>query len=441
MRATPRRTRLTASDKPAILKSFQTSRFGFVMSTTFGLFNSSIMGMSAQGDALANISENITNSNTTGYKRATTHFLTVLAGYQGPEQAGGGVATRSRHAVATQGALMQTDSTTDLAIRGKGFFVVTDSSGGIYLTRAGSFVPDSQGRLVNSAGYFLMGFPTGTTPDSMNNLQLMQVQKDRLYSNPSTSGVFSANLPSTAQVVAPATLPSTNAAGATFSAKSSLTVYDNLGTPVILDMYFSKTATNTWEASIYDAAGATNGGFPYAAPALATQTLTFSPANGDILTGSTISLTPPGGSTMSLDLGRVTQLGAPFGVNLASVNGNAAGAVKDLQITSDGTFSYHLDNGQFIPAYSIGIADVPAPTGLTSFTGGVYLATSDSGLITIGAPGSAGRGSIISSTLEGSTVDLSNELASMIIAQRAYTANTQAFQVASEILQLLSNIK
>jgi flagellar hook protein FlgE len=411
------------------------------MSTTFSLFNSSIMGMSAQGNALANISENITNSNTTGYKRASTHFLTVLTGFQGPEQAGGGVATRSRHAVATQGALMHTDSTTDLAIRGKGFFVVTDSAGGTYLTRAGSFVPDSQGRLVNAAGYFLMGFPTGTTPDSMNNLQMMQVQRDRLYSNPTTSGVFSANLPSAAQVVAPAVLPSTNAANAVSSAKSSLTVYDNLGAPVILDIYFSKTATNTWEASIYDAAGATNGGFPYAAPALATQTLTFSPANGDILTGASVTLTPTGGTAMTLDFGNVTQLGAAFGVNMASVNGNAAGAVKDLQITSDGTFSYQLDNGQFVPAYTIGVADVPAPTGLSSFTGNVYLATNDSGLITIGASGSAGRGVIMSSTLEGSTVDLSNELAAMIIAQRAYTANTQSFQVASEILQLLSNIK
>lgn len=411
------------------------------MSTTFGLFNSSIMGMSAQGDALANISENITNSNTTGYKRATTHFMTVLTGLQGPDQAGGGVATRSRYAVATQGALMHTDSSTDLAIRGKGFFVVTDTSGGTYLTRAGSFVPDSQGRLVNAAGYFLMGFPVGVSPDSMNNLQLMQVQKDRLYSSPTTSGVFSANLPSTAQALAPAVLPSTNAANATYTAKSSLTVYDNLGAPIVVDMYFSKTANNTWETSVYDSAGAANGGFPYASPALVTQTVTFNPANGSILTGSSLAFTPPGGSPTTLNLGNMTQLGAPFGVNMASVNGNAAGAVKDLQISSDGTVSYQLDNGQFIPAYTVGVADVTAPTRLASFTGNVYIATGDSGPVTIGASGSAGRGNIMSSTLEGSTVDLSNELASMIIAQRAYTANTQSFQVASEILQLLSNIK
>jgi flagellar hook protein FlgE len=411
------------------------------MSTTFGLFNSSIMGMSAQSDALANIAENISNSNTVGYKRATTHFLTVLAGFQDASQSGGGVSSRSRYQVATQGALTQSSSSTDLAIRGKGFFVVSDAGGATYLTRAGSFVPDPQGRLVNSAGYFLMGFKSGTPPDSMNNLQLVQVQNNRLYSNPTTSGVFSANLPSGATAVAPAVLPSTNAANATYTAKSSLTVYSNLGAPVVLDVYFAKTAANSWELSIYDSAGATNGGFPYAAAALVTQAQTFSPANGSILTGATASFTPPGGSPMTLDFGATTQLGAPFGVNATSVDGNAAGAVKSLQFSSNGTLSYQLDNGQLVPAYTIGVADVPAPTGLINYSGNVYVASNDSGQITIGASGSGGRGAIMSSTLEGSTVDLSNELAAMIIAQRAYTANTQSFQVASEILQVLNNIK
>jgi flagellar hook protein FlgE len=411
------------------------------MSTTFGLFNSSIMGMSAQADALANISENISNSNTVGYKRATTHFLSVLAGYQDRYQSGGGVYTHSRYDVDVQGALTHTDSSTDLAIRGKGFFVVTDAAGVTYLTRAGAFVPDSQGRLVNSAGYFLMGFSAGTPPDSLNNLQVVQINGNRLYSNPTTAGVFAANLPSAAATVAPGVLPSTNAANAAFTAKSSLTVYDNLGTPVVLDVYFANTAANTWEISVYDSAGATNGGFPYAAAALNTQTLTFSPANGSILTGASVVFTPPGGSAITLDLSNTTQLGAAFGVNMTSVNGNAAGAVKELQVATDGTLSYQLDNGQLVPAYTIGVADVPAPTALTNYSGNVYIANSESGQITIGASGSGGRGSLVSSTLEGSTVDLSTELSSMIIAQRAYTANTQSFQVASEILQVLNNIK
>lgn len=107
----------------------------------FQMFNISVMGMSAQSDALANISENIANNNTVGYKRATTHFLTVLSGFQGPMQAGGGVSTHTHYDVDGKGSLVGTNSSTDLAIRGNGFFVVTDDNGGTFLTRSGAFAP------------------------------------------------------------------------------------------------------------------------------------------------------------------------------------------------------------------------------------------------------------------------------------------------------------
>lgn len=411
------------------------------MSTTFGLFNTSIMGMSAQADALANISENIANSGTVGYKRATTHFLTVLSGFQGSNQFGGGVSTRSRYDVTGQGALMHTGSSTDLAIQGNGFFVVSDRSGATFLTRAGSFVPDAEGRLVNAAGYYLMGFPAGAGTGALSNMEVVRIRNDRLYANPTTAGTLSVNLPSSAEIIPAANLPSTNTAGARFSAKTSLTVYDNLGKPVVLDVYYAKTAANTWEMTVYDSAGATSGGFPYSSPPIATQTLTFDSANGSILTGGELAFTLPGGSPIRLDMSNTTQLGAPFAVNRATVNGNAAGAIRDVQISSDGTLSYQLDNGQMAPAYRIGLANVPAPTALANYTGNVYAATGESGQIAVGAPGSGGLGLVASATLEASTVDLATELSTMIIAQRAYTANTQSFQVASEILQVLNNLK
>jgi flagellar hook protein FlgE len=411
------------------------------MSSTFGLFNTSIMGMAAQADALANISENIANSSTVGYKRATTHFLTVLNGFQGADQFGGGVSTRSRYDVTGQGALTHTGNSTDLAIRGEGFFVVSDETGAIFLTRAGSFTPDSEGRLVNAAGYYLMGFPSGAQTDALANMEVVRVRNDRLYANPTTEGTLAANLPAAATNVSAADLPSANAATAKFSAKSSLTVYDNLGKPVILDVYYAKTGPNAWEMTVYDSAGATNGGFPYAASPLATQALTFDPANGSILDGATLNFTPPGGSAITLDMSNTTQLGAAFGVNNVTVNGNAAGAIRQVQISSDGALSYQLDNGQLAAAYRIGIANVAAPTALSSYTGDVYAANGDSGQIFVGSAGAGGRGEIVSATLEASTVDLATELSSMIVAQRSYTANTQSFQAASEILQVLNNIK
>lgn len=416
------------------------------MSTTFGLFNTAIMGMTAQSDALANISENIANSSTVGYKRATTHFLTVLSGFQGSSSFGGGVSARSRYEVTGQGALMRTNSSTDMAIRGNGFFVVSDESGATFLTRSGSFVPDSSGRLVNAAGYYLKGFPAGSAPsasstNSLTSMEVVRIRNDRLYANPTTSGVLSANLPSTAAIIPAANLPSTNAAGAQFSAKTSLTVYDNVGKPVVLDIYYAKTADNTWEMTVYDSAGATSGGFPYASGPLATQTLTFDPANGSITGGTPITFTPPGGAAVTLDMSNTTQLGAPFVVNNATVNGNAAGSIRQVNISSDGTLSYQLDNGQTIPAYVIGLANVASPTSLANYSGNVYAETGDSGQIFVGAPGKGGFGLIESAALEASTVDLATELSTMIIAQRSYTANTQSFQVASEILQVLNNLK
>lgn len=415
------------------------------MSSTFGLFNTSIMGMAAQSDALANISANIANSSTIGYKRATTHFLTVLSGFQGSDQFGGGVTTRSRYEVTGQGALTHTGSSTDMAIRGNGFFVVSDGAGATFLTRAGSFVPDSTGRLVNAAGYYLMGFPAGSAPttsstNAISSMSVVQIRNDRLYANPTTSGILSANLPASANTVAAATLPSTNAAGATYTAKTSLTIYDNLGNSKVLDVYYAKTATNSWEMTIYDSADTTSGGFPYANPAISTQTLTFDPANGSLLTGSPLTFTPPGGSPVTLDMSNTTQLGAPFVVNNATVNGNGAGAIREVQISSDGSLNYLLNTGQVVPAYQIGLANVASPSNLSNYSGNVYAANGDSGPIFIGAPNIGGFGAIASATLESSTVDLATELSTMIIAQRSYTANTQSFQVASDILQVLNNL-
>ncbi len=411
------------------------------MTSTFGLFNSSIMGMSAQADALSNISENVANSATDGYKRATTNFLTVLSGFQGSDEYGGGVYTRSRYDVTTQGALTPTSSSTDLAIRGNGFFVVADSSGATFLTRAGSFVPDAQGRLVNAGGYFLKGFPAGSGSNALDDMEIVTVRNDRLYAAPTTAGTLSANLPVSADVTPAANLPSTNSAGATYAAKTSVTAYDTLGKPVVLDVYFSKTAANTWEMSAYDSFGATSGGFPYSSAAVTTKTLTFDPTNGAILTGGASAFSLPGGPTINLDMSSTTQLGADFAVNKAEMNGNAPGAIRDVQISSDGEMSYQLDNGQIAAAYRIGLANVAAPTLLSNYSGNVYAANGDSGQISVGAAGSGGLGEIASSTLEASTVDLATELSAMIVTQRAYTANTQSFQVASEILQVLNNLK
>jgi flagellar hook-basal body protein len=121
--------------------------------------SASVTGMAAQANYLATVSENISNSTTVGYKQADTQFQDLVdqAGVVGDYTADG-VTTSVRYNVSEQGNLTGTTSTTDLAIKGNGFFLVKDTSGDIFLTRAGSFLPDGSGNLVNSAGYTLMGY-------------------------------------------------------------------------------------------------------------------------------------------------------------------------------------------------------------------------------------------------------------------------------------------
>lgn len=407
------------------------------MSSGSSLFNTSVMGMSAQTDWLAAISKNIANSNTAGYKNARTDFLTVLNGY---DSVGGGVTTVTRNEVSLRGSPLTTGTDTDLAISGDGFFLVSNDAGQTFLTRAGNFIPDAQGRLVNSAGYYLMGYDSklGTS----GPLSTIQVDKNKMYSSPTTQGTFGANLPSNSSVVPAANLPSTNSAGAQFAGKSSLTVYDNLGNAVVLDLYFAKTGANTWEMTAYNHADAGAGGsFPYASGALTTQTLTFSATDGSLTSPSSISLNVPGGGAMSLNLSKMTQLGGGYTPTDNNADGYAASTISGIHVGKTGTLSYQLENGKLISAYEIPLGKVASPDNLTSETGNVYSANAESGQLFIGAAGSTGYGTILGSSLEGSTVDLASQLSSMIVAQRSFTANSQVFQVASDIMQVLTNLK
>ncbi len=355
--------------------------------TASALFNTAVMGMTAQTTALGAISENISNSGTVGYKEVTTQFSTLLSSFQGGEEVGGGVAASTRTSIEAQGTPQVTSSSTDLAIQGSGFFVVSNSAGQLFLTRAGSFVPDEQGRLVNSAGYYLMGKvdPNGNaTIDDGGSLQIVTVPKGKMISTPSTSGALTGNLAVSAALVAPpADLPSTNVSTSSYSYKTSMTTYDDLGQAVTLDVYFAKTGSDNWEMSVYDASGATNGGFPYSSSALASQTLTFDMTNGSLLSGNPATIAIPGGESFTLDVSALTQLGADSGVRSSSVNGNLASSVSGAEVSSDGRLSYTLGSGKTIPAFVIAMGDVPSANGLTAMSGNVYAESIELGADTL----------------------------------------------------------
>ncbi|WP_026596013.1 flagellar hook protein FlgE [Methyloferula stellata] len=427
----------------------------------FSALNSSVSGMAAQSNTLTAISQNIANSNTTGYKDVEAQFADVVSSASPTSFNGAGVTTNFAYLNSEQGGFSSTNTNTDLAVSGNGFFAVQDAAGNKFLTRDGSFTPDSSGNLVNSAGYTLLGYSlaagaAGAVANGSAGLVPVNVGSAALTATPTTSGTFSANLPaSSTPVVAPANLPSSNTAPVTYTDKTSVVTYNELGTPVTLDIYMTNTGTDgagnpTWEMSVYNQAdAASGGGFPYTNGGvpdtpLATQTLTFDPTTGALTTPSSVAIPIPnsgtGTQTLNLNIAGMTQLDAAYTPTTATVNGNAPSGVTGVSISADGTMSAVYANGATVPIFDIPLGNVPSPDSLVPISGNVWQANALSGDVVYGTPGQGGLGSLKSSTLELSTTDLATQLTNMIQAQSGYEANSKVFQTSSSLLSELVNM-
>lgn len=414
----------------------------------YGVLRTGVSGMNAQANKLGTIADNVANSGTTGYKRATTEFSSLLLENSRSNYQSGAVETKVRYAISEQGALSYTTSATDLAIQGKGFMVVSDKAGVPYLTRAGSFVVDaSSGNLVNAAGFTLMGYDVSNgDPNVVLNgkggLVPVNLSAMNLQAKPSTSGTFVTNLPSSAEVATGDT-PADNTANATYTEKSSVVAYDKLGNEVTLDIYMTRTGENpgTWEMTVFDQAdAAAGGGFPYAAGPLATSDLTFSDT-GKLTSTPSISFNVPGGEELTLDLTGTTQLASDYTPLNVAVDGNAPSTVTGVVIKEDGVVYATYQNGAEAPAFRIPLADVASPDNLKPLAGNVFATTVESGDLQIGFPEEGARGTLVAGALEQSNVDLAAELTEMIVAQRDYSANSKVVQTGSELLDVLVNLK
>ena len=414
-----------------------------------GMMRTGVSGMNAQANRLSSVADNIANSNTTGYKRSSTEFSSLVIPSTGGNYASGAVTTTVRNAVSQQGDLRFTTSSNDLAINGNGFFIVQDADGQTFMTRAGAFTPDDEGRLVNAAGFQLMGYSYENGIPSANangfgGLEAVNVTSSETTAAPSRLGTFSANLPANADIVPAADRPSQNAATAEFSAKSSLLAYDNLGREVLLDVYSTKTANNTWEVTIYNQADAApNTSFPYTGPALATQTLSFDGTTGQLTTASAkdITVAIPGGQSLVIDLAKMTQLGQDYTVGTAIIDGSAPNTLDTVEIADDGTVFAQFGDGSIKELYRIPLASVLSPDQLNVLPGNVFSESTLSGSVQVGFPGEGAYGAIVSGALESSNVDVAEELTAMIESQRSYTANSKVFQTGADLMDVLVNLK
>ncbi|UGV28697.1 flagellar hook protein FlgE [Rhodopseudomonas boonkerdii] len=410
----------------------------------YGVMRTGGSGMNAQSNKLATVADNIANVNTTGYKRASTEFSSLILRSGSGNYNSGSVETQVRYAISDPGTMNYTTSATDLAIQGNGFFIVSNAGGTPFLTRAGSFVPDGQGNLYNTAGYYLMGYSlqNGAVPDvvanGLGNLQVVNIAQQTLVGNPTTeASIVGANLDANAAI-------STGAPN--FTSKTSLITYDNIGNAVKLDMYMFKTAANTWDVEIYNSADAApGGGFPYTGAPLATQTFTFDvSATGkgrlDAASPTSMTFNIPGGSAFTFNMSNMTQVADEFQFK-ATTNGNAPSGLDRVEVAADGTMYSIFDDGTRIATWKIPLATVPSPDNLSPEAGNVYSVSINSGNIQVDYAGNSGLGTIKSEALEASNVDLANELTAMIESQRGYTANSKVFQTGADLLDVLVNLK
>jgi flagellar hook protein FlgE len=420
-----------------------------------GMMRTSASGMTAQSARLGTVSDNIANASTHGYKRAFTEFSTIVLESGKGAYVPGSVDTTVRYGISQQGGFDYTTSPTDLAVSGNGFLLVGDGSNAAYLTRAGSFVKDDQGYLVNAAGFKLLGYPivNGSAPAASNStagLQEVNIATMSLEATPSTLGTHHANVPVTAAAVASGNRPSDNIATSSYSAKASVTAIDNVGRTVTLDIYYTKTGPNTWDVSTFNAADAASSTapFPYSSAALSTTTLTFNSSTGQLASvsptnpaGLVLAIPVPNGQTLTLDISKSSELADDFQVLMPTVNGNEPSSVTGVEFNKDGTLYAVYGNGARVGIYQIPLATVPSPDNLTPQAGNVYTVSADSGNLQIGFPGTSMFGELRSSQLEKSTVDTATELTTMIESQFAFTANSKVFQTGGELMEVLVNLK
>lgn len=446
----------------------------------FGAMNTAISGLTAQSDAFGDISDNVANSQTVGFKRVDTSFVDFLTTSTATRNDPGAVVALPNYVNGVQGTITQTDSPLNLAIAGQGFFAVSQQTGVVaakpvfnaqqFYSRAGDFNLNNQGYLVNSAGLYLNGWATNPLTGIVNQNALAPIQVTQTALNPvaTTNVQLSANLPAT---------PAPNTATLASPISSDITVFDALGTPHVVTLAWSLTgAANTWTVSV-DAVGAVDPATepnPTPLPHIGTADVQFgdlvnntvpagtigqiSNVTGNVATAgfaagtaATMTLTTDFGSgpqVITLNIGTyggasgVTQFaGTTYNLEGLSQDGVAPGSYAGVSTQPNGNVVVNYNNGQARTIAQVPLVTFNNPNALQRQNGQSFTATIASGSALAEQVSTNGAGSLVSSSVEGSNVDIATEFSKLIVAQQAYSANTKVVTTANDMLQATINMK
>ncbi len=403
-----------------------------------------VTGLQANGNALSVIGDNISNVNTVGFKGSRCVFGDILAsslgGAGGSSQVGRGVRLSAVEQIFTQGTFQTTGNSTDMAIDGNGFFKVS-STEGTYYTRAGQFSLNSTYQLVNPDGFVMQGFAIDATSGAVSGTTSNVVlDSSTSASSASTSVTIAANLDAGASVPGTAWSVADREDASNFS--TAVTVYDSLGGSHSVTTYYRKTGANAWDwYAVADVGGTMTQGYNGSLDFGTDGTLETvgSPTETHFAwTGADASALTFDFGTSTDDSGTgldgVTQYDGTSQVKSQSQNGYGEGTMKSIGINPDGKITSLYDNGQTKDLYYICLTDFPNIGGLSKKGGNLFASSGLSGDPVDARPKLSGRGQVLSSSLELSSVDIAEEFVNLITTQRGFQANSRTITTTDEMV-------
>ncbi len=428
----------------------------------FGALNTAVSGLTSQSASFDNISDNVANSQTVGFKSTDTTFQDYLTSSSATTNQSGAVVARPAYQNTLEGTVTQTNNGLNLAISGQGFFnvsqPVSENNGTVTFnpqpeyTRAGDFSLNKDGYLVNGSGNYLNGWVADSTGalDQTKTVPI-KVQESGYSPVPTTTATLAANLPAS-----PSGAPIT----------TQIPVIDSLGRSQTVDLAWTPAASpgNTWSVAITQADGtalgsATVGFGPNGNPGAAQGTIGSVTSTGGTVTGSTYAAGGTatlgftanfgaGSQPVTLDLGHFGQAdgltqfaGTTYSARSLTQDGVPPGSYNGVTTSSNGDVVVNYDNGQSRVVARVPVTTFANANALQRENGQAFEATRESGAAQTEQAASNGAGTLVTSSTESSNVDIATEFTKLIVAQRAYTANTKLVTTADELLQATINMK
>ncbi|NQZ02699.1 MAG: flagellar hook protein FlgE [Bdellovibrionales bacterium] len=417
-----------------------------------------VSGLSAQGEALGVIGDNIANSNTVGFKASRAEFQDIISkslkGILGGNQIGRGVKIGAVNPILVQGNVDATEKSTDLAISGDGYFIQNGSDGESY-TRDGAFHFDREGYLVSKNNQRIQGFQANEDGQILNKVGDIKFPRALIPARATETIKMDLNLDSRTQEVKQwdASNPYDSSHYST-----GIELYDSQGNKHLMTMFFNKSADRTWEWHGMVDGKEVTGGTEGEMSEVVTGRITFT-VDGKLDTEETTNsafnfaggalqnqqIKIDFGDSVTTDKGDgldgTKQYGKESDLISWNQDGSAAGTINNLSFNDEGVLTALYSNGETQDLAQIALAKFENPEALFKIGKNSLKEARDSGPAAIGSPGKAGRGKIFAKSLERSTVDMATEFVNLIQNQRAFQANAKTITTTDELLNEVINLK